>query len=292
MKISEILTEAADYATKKTAAIDLEKLYKRTFSSAFKKEKIEPIEDSEIEDMLSKAKALLKISGRNARSGGFGNGFSAGYLYDTLTIDLKQRLEKKTGKKSFPNSSSTKGFAKELASYFGAMHQSKIPRKWTNSLGGSYVDPSEFAMFATEEARDAAFNELQEKGKRIYVKDSPSDAPRTYVKIGNLLITPSTSVYGVFSKSPTSEFGLSVQTTKILKNSLRSTEEITDQQAASLQDIASTQNANAMEKIKMVLALFKGENEVADIINNSKKVTAQDKKKLDKIIKDAQNVKG
>ncbi len=288
MKINEILNEANDYATKRNAHSELETLYNRTFSDNFKKKKAKPIKDSEIEDVLKKAKELLKISGRTFSSY---DSHTSGFMYDTLTVQLKKRLAKITGKKTFPSNSSTTGFAKELAGYFDAQYRSKVARKWTSSLGGSYVDPSDYVMFNTEEARDSAWEELQEKGKKIYVKDSPSSPPRTYVKIGSLLITTSSTVFGVFSDKPTSEYGLTVQTTKILKNSLRSTEEITDQQASSLQDIASTKNANAIEKIKLIMALFKGEEEVADIINNSKKITMADKKKLDKIIKDAQRTK-
>jgi len=44
-----------------------------------------------------------------------------------------------------------------------------------------------------------------------------------------------------------------------------------------------------MEKIKMIMALFKGEEDMKQVIANSKKIAPQDKAKLDAIVAGAAN---
>ena len=73
------------------------------------------------------------------------------------------------------------------------------------------------------------------------------------------------------------------------KNPLTAVVDITDQQAASLRDIAGTKSANAMAGIQAMVTMFKGEEALKQVIANSKKITPADKMKLDKIIAGAAN---
>jgi len=129
--------------------------------------------------------------------------------------------------------------------------------------------------------RDRAWADLQQRGKRVYIKDSRDQPPITYVQIGKNLITPSTRTLGVFGSNPETTYALSVQTTSILRNSLRSKQDISDQQAAQLQDIAATRTANTMAKINAILKMFRSEQEAKQAIDQSRKLDPQIKAKLE-----------
>jgi hypothetical protein len=76
-----------------------------------------------------------------------------------------------------------------------------------------------------------------------------------------------------------------------LNQGTRSRVDISDQQAAALKDIADTKNANAMQMIQAMVNVLQGEDNIKQIIDNSKKITPQDKAKLDAIIAGAKNFK-
>jgi len=288
MRAKDFITEKADYSTRMEAYSQLESLYRRVYAPQFKKEKVKPLKPEELEPTLNQAAQLLKITGRGTKN--WGSDFSAGYLYDNIVVEIRKILAK-SGNNIFPNAKTTIGFAKELAAYYGGRYTWRNPTVWSRSTGGKYADPSTHIAFDSKEKANDVWADLEKHGKRVYIKDSPSSAPRTYIKIGGLLITWSSRTRGAFSDNPETEHSFSVQTTKILNNYLRTKQDITDQQAAALQDIANTKNANAMEMIKAIVAVFKGEEEVKQVIAQSQKIAPQDKAKLDAIIAGAQNFK-
>lgn len=285
MRANEFLMEAANWGEKDAARKQLEQLFNRV---CYKQNNAKPLAPEELEPTLKQAAQLLKITGRAYK--GWGNGWSAGYLYDHIIVEIRKILAK-SGNNIFPNAKTTIGFAKELAAYYGGSYTWRNPTVWFRSTGGKYADPSTHVEFDSKEKLNDVLIDLEKHGKRVYVKEHPDSAPRTYIKIGGLLITNSSSTRGPFSDNPQTKHTLSVQTTKILNNYLRTKQDITDQQAASLQDIANTKNANATEMIKAIMGVLQGEQEVKQVIAQSQKINPKDKAKLDAIIAGAKDFK-
>ena len=286
MRASDFLTEKATWGEKEAAHKQLEQLFSRVY---YKQNNAKPLKPEELEPVLKQAAQLLKITGRAYKGWGSSN-YSSGYLYDNIVVEIRKILAK-SGNNIFPNAKTTIGFAKELAAYYGGSYTWRNPTVWSRSTGGKYADPSAHIVFDSEEKANDVWADLEKHGKRVYIKDSPDSAPRTYIKIGGLLITWSSRTRGAFSNNPETEHSFSVQTTKILNNYLRTKQDITDQQAASLQDIANTKNANATEMIKAIMNVFRGEQEVKQIIAQSQKINPKDKAKLDAIIAGAKDFK-
>ena len=301
MRANEFLNEKSkDWQEVSAAGRVLRDLYLRMNAKYFTKQKPAPIPvtDAELPEVLKQAKQAIKISGRSDRVYVSSDGYqtsTSGYLYDQIMLAVQERLQAKGQQVAFPRTgNSIRGFTQTLAQYFkglNAHYTTSFARKWTRSTGGSYSDPSNHLEFDSEENMDTAWEELVKHGKRVYVKDHPQTSPTEYVKIGPFLIRDGTTVRGAFGNNPETNHRLSITTTGILKNPINQVQDISDQQAASLRDIASTQTQNAMEKLKTLMNIFQGEDDMKRIIDNSKKIAPQDKAKLDAIIAGAQNFK-
>ena len=285
MLTREIINESATYAEKLQAFEQLRSIFARTYAKHNKGAK--PFKKSEIEPALLQAQQLIKMLGKFRPSD---NDWGSMGLYNHIVIGLRSQLAK-AGKAVFPDAPSSRWFAAQLAGYYNATHRQVVPMRWRRSDGGSYSDPSNYVEFDTAAQRDQAWADLLQRGKRVYIKDSPDRAPDTYVQIGKNLITPSTRTRGAFGSNPETTYALAIQTTGILRNSLRSKQDISDQQAAQLQDIAATRNANTMAKIHAILKMFRSEEEAKQVIAQSSKINQQVKAKLDAIIAGAANFK-
>lgn len=285
MRAREIINESGDYKELTQAYEQLSNLFARTYHKHNKGAK--PFKKSELETALAQATQLAKRLGKFKP---YGDGWPTQAMYNRIVIGIRAQLAQH-GNQIFPDSKSVRWFAEQLASYYGARVRQTSPMRWTRSTGGSYYDPANYVEFGSKQQRDQAWADLQSRGRRVYIKDHPTEAPDTYVQIGKVLITPHTRVRGAFSDEPETTYALSLQSTGILRNSMRSKQDITDQQAAALQDIAATRNANAMDKIKAILKIFKSQEEAKQAIAQSSKIDPTIKAKLDAIIAGAANFK-
>lgn len=289
MKINEFITEAT-YGEKNVALQQLYDLFRRAVAND-----PTPITAEEVTTVKATATKLAKFVGRGFS--GYvkqGKNPDVGYMYARINEELNKLLHK-AGKLNLPTTGSSIGaFASQIATFFsslGARVEARHAMTWRRSDGAITRDPGVFVRFNNEEDLDMAYDTLAEKGKRIYVKDHPENPPHPYIQIGKILIAKHIITYGAFGNNPSSRYSLAFQTTGILKNAYRQQADITDQQAAQLRDIAATRDASAMAKIKLMMAAMNGKDEMTQLINNSKKVTPQDKAKLDAIIAGAANFK-
>ena len=284
MRIREFISEALTHQEMMQAYEQLRDLFARTYHKHNKGSK--PFKKTEIEPAMQQAKKLAAQLGKFKPYGER----TAAFLYNRIVIGLRAQLVQ-SGNRIFPDATSPRWFAAQMASYYNGYHRETSPRRWSRSTGGSYSDPANYVEFNSAKERDQAWADLQQRGKRVYVKDSSDSAPQTYVQMGKVLITPSTRTSNVFGSNPETAYALAVQSTSILRNSIRSKQDITDQQAAALQDIAQTRTANTMDKIKSILGMFKSQQEAQKVIAQSGKIDPRDKARLNAIIAGAANFK-
>ena len=134
MRANEFTTEAATWGEKNKAHEQLTELFKRVYA---KENNAVPIKDAEIQSVLQQAKSLLKVTGRAYKGWSYPN-YSAGYMFDVIVTGLRKRLAKQ-GNNIFPDSPSTKGFARQLAAYYGGHTTWRNPTKWTREIGRAHV---------------------------------------------------------------------------------------------------------------------------------------------------------
>jgi hypothetical protein len=236
---------------------------------------------------LAQVTELAKITGRRLP---LVYGFSVGEFLDLLkTANLEKQI--KSGKlPAFTGRASTvREIAETIALHTNGQYRRNPGRVWTDGYGQRSKDASDFIRYADKESYDDALEWVKSKGKPIHYKTGSS--LYTAIKIGKFMIEPSSITRSPYGDSPQTEYRLSVRSAASANQGTRAIADITDQQAASLRDIAQTKNANAMDMINAIHSMFKGEAEVKQIIDSSKKITPADKAKLDQIIASARNFK-
>lgn len=288
MKSSEFITEVSqDWSEKQAARKVIADIYEKMTDP---KKKINP---AHVPAFVAQAKAAIKISGR--AFGSYNYGGNSGYMFDWI-MQKANEIAHASGQFQLPTTgASISSFAKQVALFFksyGARYTTKFGRVWMCSNGTKHKDAENFIVFDKEEDRDAAWEELGKKGKRIYISDALSPkSPQEYLQFGKILVSCSSSAAGYFGNKPEWEYKLAFQSSAIAKNDYYCVNDITDQQAATLRDIAATRNDNALAGIKAIMAVLKGEEEVKKVIANSQKINPNDKAKLDAIIAGAANFK-
>jgi hypothetical protein len=249
-------------------------------------------------ETLEKLKAATKVLGRAYRVyGGEGYHFqgTAGNIIDRLVRNQGETDSTKAGTPSkFPtgNESTALAFVEQLALALKALKpitRSYYGRVWTLSTGQKYRDPQNGLEFHDQQSYNDAWDEIQKHGKRVYVKLPLTSSPSTLVKIGKYLLQQNETVRRAFSDNPESEYHIKIQTASILKNPINKKMDFTDQQAASLQDIAATKSTNAIEKLKAILAVVKSKEDVKKLIADSEKLADVTKQKLQAIIDGARD---
>lgn len=297
MRTNEFITEkSANWLERDKAAEELvvlfHSIYPQSIPKGVKKKTI-PITD--VDAAVKRAKQLLNIAGRATTAVTWGGyRYTSGGLFDAI-VKKAHELRMKSGVAvPFPTGTSgtLSSFADQLALFFksfGAVSEWHRGIVWSRSTGGKHKDPERWVIFNSEEERDEAWEIIQSKGKRVYIHDTMQSAPTEYIQVGKVLIDKN-------ARRPWRDegydYGVTLQTTAITKNTnIYQVRDITDQEAARLRDIANTKNANALEKIQLIMALLKGEEDLKKTIDNSKKITPQDKAKLDAIIAGAANFK-
>ena len=250
-------------------------------------------------DDLARLTQLIKITGRNQRS--WLRDAKLGDMLDFVTRKLRTNAAKSGKLAAFTGQAPTaRDLAHQITFHTNGTYEYRTPRTWTNGYGQKSRDPSEFVEYANKAAFDDAMEWIQSKGKAIHFKDhSASKSVRTGYKIGNYLISPSISTIGPFSNNPRTSYAISVRSAKALTSGTRVVQDITDQQAAAISDIAATKSENSMASIAAMLNILKGRDELQgimdrskvdvlkNIVDQSKKINMQDKAKLDSIINSA-----
>ena len=186
--------------------------------------------------------------------------------------------------------STTELLAKIIAEYTNGKYASKWGRVWTTGFGQRTKDPEDHIKYQTEEDFESAWNWIKSKGKEVHFKESPRSELKTAVKIGKFLLQRAVTVYRPFSDDSETEYLISVRTANIVNKAGRIKQDITDEQAAALRDIANIKTDNQLKKIKEILNLLKNEKDIKNTINNSEKINLDDKNKLNNIIDENETV--
>lgn len=287
MKSKEFITEVSnDWDQRREAWRQLNILYSAVLDDETK------FDSAQLPAAIQQAKKLVSTCGRAFKP--YQN-FSAGYMFDRM-VQQANKISHQAGTLALPTAAANiSAFANQVATYFsslGATYRHKTGTVWMCSNGTKHRDPENYVAFKNEEDRELAWDELSKKGKRLYIAGAVTrNSPTEYLQFGKVLISRDSVTYGAFSSNPESHYGLAFQSAAIVKNDYYHVHDITDQQAAALQDIAATKNANAMAGIKAIMAVLKGEQDVKKVLDNSAKITPQDKAKLDAIIAGAANFK-
>jgi hypothetical protein len=184
-----------------------------------------------------------------------------------------------------------KDMAERIAEQTNGSYTSKYGRVWTSSRGGRYRDPQDHIRYQNKEDLDSAWEWCLQRGKQVHYYDSLRTL-QTAIRIGRFVVKRAST----WSQQFGDDYLLSVRTVRALQNPLMDVQKITDQQASALRDLAQTRNANALEKIKILMSILKIKDEQPNLLNiktaidTAPQIDPRDKAKLDKIIDAAKNL--
>jgi ParB-like chromosome segregation protein Spo0J len=239
-------------------------------------------------EQLKQIQQLAKITGRRYsiwQSKKLGREMRVGSIIDLMS-EFVQKKQRDSGQMpEFTGRAATaKDMAKQIALQTNGQAEWRHGTTWTTGYGRRYKDPQDYVAYGSDKAAyDDAWKWVEGKGKKVHYKDNFGDL-KTAVQIGNYIIQPSTKTRGPFSDNPTTEYSVSVRSAKAIGQPTRTKQDITDQQAAAIRDIANTRGENAMQMIKALINVLDGEKDVQRVIDQSKKIDPKDKAKLDQII--------
>jgi hypothetical protein len=240
---------------------------------------------------ISQLQKLAKILGRARKfSTGRFRGTSIGQVLDRLVAQSRLQQRDSGQLPDFSGrATTTADMGQQIALHTNGNYYRSKGTTWTSGRTGQRTrDANDYIKYNDKKSLDDAWTWVQSKGKQVHYRDNFNHL-QTAVQIGSFIVEPNTVTRNVFGGNPDTEHGLSVRSVKSLSQWSRKREDITDQQAAALQDIAQTKNINAMSGLKMLMSLFKGEQDIKQIIDSSKKIHPSDKAKLDQIIAGAKN---
>ena len=266
-----------DFAERHYAAKEIEKIIENLLSS--ESLNVTP-------EIFKKIKELVAITGRSQDIRYFG---SAGELIDKLTDVYRQSQIRSGQMPQFTGrAAAARDMARQIANQTRGTYRYFKPQTWTTRFGQRYRDPADYVVYPDQQSYDDALEWIENKGKKVRYRDN-SGGLTDATQIGSYIIEPSTFTQDAFSDTPQTTHRISVRLAKTINQGGRQQVDITDQQAAALQDIASTKSQNAIQSIQLILKVLQGEQDIKQIIDNSKKITPQDKAKLDAIITGAKN---
>lgn len=241
--------------------------------------------DFDIND-INELKKLVKITGRAETIYGQG---TAGDILDKMIHYYRLNQAKSGQMPPFTGVATTAtDMAKQIAIQTNGTYDRRFGRTWITGYGQRYKDPSDYIEYRTKDDYDSAWQWLESKGKKVYYYDNFKHL-NTAIKIGKYIVEPASVTRGAFSDNPETTHAVSVRSAATINQSVRRQADISDQQAQALKDIAATKNQNAIEGIKRILSVLRGEQDIKNIIDNSKKIDPRDKAKLDAIIAGAKN---
>jgi len=232
----------------------------------------------------------VKNIGRKYSIGGYGYNkkrITSGQFLDILEKTILQKQKKSGNLPEFSEFvskvSTVKLLAEIIAEYTNGKYVSKWGRVWTTGFGQRTKDPEDYIKYQTEEDFESAWNWIKSKGREIHFKESRESELSTGVKIGKFLLQREVTVHRLFSNDSEIEYLISVRTADIVNEAGRVKQDITDEQAAVLRDIAHRKAYGQLRKIKKILNLLKNKD-IKNTINNSEKINLDDKKVLNDII--------
>jgi hypothetical protein len=247
-------------------------------------------------EQLKQIQQLAKITGRRYsiwQSKKLGREMRVGSIIDLMSEFVRKKQRDSGEMPEFTGRAATaKDMAKQIALQTNGRSEWRHGTTWTDGrTGRRHRDPQDYVAYGSDKAAyDDAWKWIEGKGKKVHYKDNFGDL-KTAVQIGNYIIQPSTKTRAAFSDNPTTEYSVSVRSAKAIGQPTRTKQDITDQQAAAIRDIANTRGENAMQMIKALIDVLDGEKDVQRVIDQSKKIDPRDKAKLDQIIAGADNFK-
>lgn len=284
MRFNEIIKNNLKEAPSDLSFVEIQKLYLELID-LYQAVERRDIADDEMNRVVTIVKTIGRKYSPNRRS------YTAGQLLDFIKQDYRKQQFKSGQKPKLDLSGNTQDIATQIALYTNGYYRYHRPIKWTSEkTGKQYSDPSTFIEYDDEQSYDDGWEYIKSLGKEINYRDSMNHL-RNAIQVGKFIFEPASVIRGAFSNAPSSVHRISVMTTKALQNPLRQVQDITPQQASTLHDIANTKFQNSMEQLRAIMDIFQGQQNIKQIIDNSKKVTPQDKAKLDAIIAGAKNFK-
>jgi len=246
-------------------------------------------------EQLKQIQQLAKITGRTfdvSSSVKLGSIMKVGRIVDLMSkyVGMKQRdsgeMPEFTGR-----AATAKDMANQIALQTNGDAIWRHNTTWTDGrTGRRHRDPQDHVAYKDKQSYDDAWQWIESKGKKVHYKNNFNDL-KTAIQIGSYIVEPSTRTRAAFSDKPTTEYSVSVRSVKAIGQPTRTKQDITDQQAAAIRDIANTRGENAMKMIQALIDVLDGEKDVKQVIDQSKKINPADKAKLDKIIAGAGNFK-
>jgi hypothetical protein len=243
-------------------------------------------------DDAKRAVAIGKILGRKNRVYTDDHGRMAIGLIIDIVVDRARKASFRSGQATpFTGQAPTaEDLAQQIALHTNGGYYPKRGITWTDYYGRKHKDPDDYVVYDDEDAYNDAMSWIESKGKKVHYRDR-NDKLHTATQIGRFIVEPSIRTEGVFSDNPTTTYSISVRSAKAIGSGGRTKADMTDQQAAALTDLARTKTDNTIKSIQSIMTILRGEQDVKNIIDNSKKIAPSDKAKLDAIIAGAANFK-
>jgi len=240
-------------------------------------------------EQLKQIQQLAKTTGRRYSiwSKKLGGEMKIGRIIDLMSkyIGMKQRdsgeMPEFTGR-----AATAKDMANQIALQTNGDPTWRHGTTWTSSRGHRSRDPQDHVAYKDKQSYNDAWQWIESRGKKVHYKTHHGDT-RTAIQIGSYIVEPSSRTRAPLSGNAVTEYSVSVRSTKAIGQPTRTKQDISDQEAAAIRDIANTRNANALEALQALVNILDGEEDVKKIIDQSKKINPRDKAKLDKIISDA-----
>jgi len=252
-------------------------------------------------DDVKRARELVKIAGRKARVILSNYPYSAGHLLDVMIRYFQKGQQKKGVTAAFdPKVSTLRAMADQIALHTNGEATAKYGRTFT---AGPYAfkDPSQYVEYKDKDAFDDAVEWIQQRSKPVYYREKAYSQLLTAYKIGKFLISDGSAIRNVFSKNPQHYYALAIQSASTLRNRYYDVQDIIDQEAARIKDIADTKNATALEKVKLLIqvlnkkdtdsALADDLDQVEALVKKASTLNAADKAKIQAIISSAKDFK-
>jgi len=244
---------------------------------------------------LKQIQQLAKITGRRHgiwQTKKLGGEMQVGRIIDLMSKYVQQKQRDSGQMPEFTGRAPTaKAMSQQIAVQTNGETTWRPGTTWTSGRTGiRHRDPQDHIVYKDKQSYDDAWQWIESKGKKVHYKNNFDDL-RTAIQIGSYIVEPSSRTRSPFGAKPETEHSVSVRSVKAIGQPTRTKQDITDQQAAAIRDIANTRGENAMKMIQALIDVLDGEEDVKRVIDQSKKINPADKAKLDKIIAGAGNFK-
>jgi hypothetical protein len=287
-KVSEdqVTEVSKDYAERERAGSQIAKILDNNKGTQW---------DDYTPEQLKQIQQLAKITGRRHgiwQSKKLGREMQVGRIVDLMSKYVQQKQRDSGQMPEFTGRAATaKDMANQIALQTNGDATWRPGTTWTSGRTGTrHRDPQDHVLYKDKQSYNDAWQWIESKGKKVHYKNNFDDL-RTAIQIGSYIVEPSSRTRSPFGAKPETEYSVSVRSVKAIGQPTRTKQDITDQQAAAIRDIANTRGENAMKMIQALIDVLDGEQDVKRVIDQSKKIDPRDKAKLDKIIAGAGNFK-